>query len=180
MDSSTENLLHGEIDELKSCHQNGPTEAQLYTFGKQSKVNYFSPRTIGCLSLILNLILIISLLLQREKATTSSRSKYGKLISENIFYTNSRLLAGLIRDVPIEWNPYSTYGTGNKNETNRSIMWESLDVSPGGVSLDKQWAKDLGLPPAQPFPWDKSRSLYLLNGHHSLHCMVCYPVSCAY
>ena len=56
-------------------------------------------------------------------------------------------------------------------------MWESLDVSPGDVSLDKQWALEHGLPPAQPFPWDKSRSLYLLNGHHSLHCMVCYPVS---
>lgn len=82
------------------------------------------------------------------------------------------MLAGLARDVPVEWNPYSPYGTGNKDEKNRSIMWESFDISPGSVSLDKQWAKNHGLPRAQKFPWDHSRSLYLLNGHHSLHCMV--------
>lgn len=70
--------------------------------------------------------------------------------------------AGLVRDVPIEWNPYSEYGTGNKNETNRSIMWESLDVSRGSVSLDMQWAKDHGLPPSQPFPGIKvGASIYL-------------------
>ncbi len=51
-------------------------------------------------------------------------------------------------------------------------MWESLNASPGDVALDNEWAKNHGLPAAQPFPWDHSRSIYLLNGHHSLHCIV--------
>ena len=82
--------------------------------------------------------------------------------------------------MPIKWDPYSPYGLGNKNETNRTIMWESLEVSLGYVSLDNQWAMEHGLPQAQPFPWDKSRGLYSLNGHHSLHCMVRCAANCAF
>ena len=29
-----------------------------------------------------------------------------------------------------------------------------------------------GLPVAQRFPWDQSKGVYLLNGHHNLHCIV--------
>ena len=64
------------------------------------------------------------------------------------------------------------YGVGNKNESDRSVRWEKLEVSAGMVALDNQLIAKHGLPSAQPFPWDKNRSLYLLNGHHSLHCMV--------
>ena len=73
--------------------------------------------------------------------------------------------------MPLEWDPYSPYGTGNQNETDRSVLWESLDSSPGSVALDKVYAQQVGLPASQDFPWDSSKSIYLLNGHHSLHCM---------
>ena len=180
MDSPTEHFLHGGIDKLESCEQDNPAEAQQYILRNRLKNKYLSQTNIISLSFTLNIILITSLLLSWAKAAKSSQSKYGRLISEYASGIYWRLVASLLRDVPIEWNPYSPYGTGNEDETNRTIMWESLDVSLGSVSLDSQWAIEHGLPPAQPFPWDKSRSLYLLNGHHSLHCMVRYPVSCAF
>ena len=82
MDSSTENLLHGGIDKLKSCEQDSPAEAQQYILGKRPQNKYFSRRNIMFLSFTLNIILITSLLLSWAKAAESSRSKYGRLISE--------------------------------------------------------------------------------------------------
>lgn len=150
MDSSTERLLCCEKDAIS-------VEEQQYTRARsrsKTRVERF-PWLVVFLSLIINVLLATLLLLQRRDRSDLEPSKY----------------AGLLRNVPIGWDPYSGYGTGNKNETDRSIMWESLDVSLGEVSLDKEWARRHGLPPSQRFPWDHSRELFLLNGHHSLHCL---------
>ena len=85
MDSSTENLLSGGSDELKSCEQDSPAEAQQFILGKRSKNKCLSLRTINFISFALNLILTISLLLSWVKATESSRSKFGRLMSKHIF-----------------------------------------------------------------------------------------------
>ena len=85
MDSSTEDLLHGNVDELKSCEQDSPAEAQQSILGKRSRNTCFSLRTISFLSFALNLILITSFLLSWAKATRSSRSKFGRLVSEHVF-----------------------------------------------------------------------------------------------
>lgn len=63
------------------------------------------------------------------------------------------------------------YGTGNKNESDRSVLWETLDTSPGNIAISKTEAQSMGLPESQDFPWDNSKSIYLLNGHHSMHCL---------
>ncbi|KAF2788812.1 hypothetical protein K505DRAFT_197009, partial [Melanomma pulvis-pyrius CBS 109.77] len=53
----------------------------------------------------------------------------------------------------------------------RALVWESLDSSAGEISLDKEWAGAHKLPKSAPFFWDENREIYLLNAHHSLHCM---------
>ena len=80
MDSSTENLLHGEVDELKSWDQDSPTKAQQYV-EKCSK--HISMRTMSCLSVILNFLLLTSLFIQWGKINEYGRSKYGSLIAEH-------------------------------------------------------------------------------------------------
>ena len=40
------------------------------------------------------------------------------------------------------------------------------------VALPESLALANGLPMAQRFPWDVSKGVYLLNGHHNLHCIV--------
>ena len=80
MDSSTASLLHGGIDELKSCDQGITVEDQEY-IRKRPKNKCFWLRNITFLSLILNITL---LLLLWGKVTKSSRSKYGRLISEQV------------------------------------------------------------------------------------------------
>lgn len=49
--------------------------------------------------------------------------------------------AGLIRDVQKSFNASSSFGLGNSNETDRSILWEALDISAGEISLQTEWAK---------------------------------------
>ncbi|KAL8808483.1 MAG: hypothetical protein Q9182_000034 [Xanthomendoza sp. 2 TL-2023] len=152
MDSQTESLLHREEDAMIGVK--GSKKEGLANRGSELKSKKFQIFIVP-LSVTLNIVLAIWLALQKADVDWPEPSKY----------------AGLLRNVPLEWNPYSPYGVGNKNESDRSIMWESLDASPGLVSLDKAWTLQHGLPAAQDFPWDRSRSLYLLNGHHSLHCL---------
>ncbi|KAM0817868.1 putative DUF3328 domain-containing protein [Seiridium cardinale] len=79
--------------------------------------------------------------------------------------------AHLPRDVSIKYNSHSPFGMGSTTEEQRAIAWESMDSSAGEISLDKEWADAHNLPESAPFFWDEGRQIYLLNGHHSLHCM---------
>ncbi|KAI2607963.1 hypothetical protein GGR54DRAFT_389785 [Hypoxylon sp. NC1633] len=79
--------------------------------------------------------------------------------------------AHLPRDVPTKYNSHSPFGTGSTTEEQRAVAWESMDSSAGEISLDKDWAEAHNLPESAPFFWDEGRQIYLLNAHHSLHCM---------
>lgn len=80
--------------------------------------------------------------------------------------------AGLARNIPIPFNSSSPYGFGSPDETTRSLLWESLDTSAGEISLRNDFARLVNLPSSAPFFWDPAnRSIYLLNAHHSLHCL---------
>ncbi|KAL5117427.1 hypothetical protein ACEQ8H_004743 [Pleosporales sp. CAS-2024a] len=79
--------------------------------------------------------------------------------------------AHLPRDVPVEYNSHSPFGMGSATEEDRALAWERLDSSAGEISLDKEWADAHQLPKSAPFFWDEGRQIYLLNAHHSLHCM---------
>ncbi|XDG07885.1 hypothetical protein ABKA04_007500 [Annulohypoxylon sp. FPYF3050] len=79
--------------------------------------------------------------------------------------------AHLPRDVPTKYNSHSPFGMGSTTEEQRAMTWENMDSSAGEISLDKEWAEAHDLPESAPFFWDEGRQIYLLNAHHSLHCM---------
>ena len=66
-----------------------------------------------------------------------------------------------------EWNAYT-----NHNETLRDQMWEGINIDDGMVALPDEVVAEKDLPVAQRFPWDESKGIYLINGHHNLHCVV--------
>ena len=78
----------------------------------------------------------------------------------------------MARDLPVSYSSHSAFGLGSSTEAERAQVWESLDSSSGEISLSKEWADAHKLPKSAPFFWDEDREIYLLNGHHSLHCMV--------
>lgn len=57
------------------------------------------------------------------------------------------------------------------NETLTNEAWEHLSSDLGSVALPQAYAISKGLPPAQAFPWDESKSIYFLNAYHGLHCL---------
>jgi hypothetical protein len=44
------------------------------------------------------------------------------------------------------------------------------------VALPYDMVDEHDLPVSQPFPWDDSKGIYLLHGHHNLHCVVSVPI----
>jgi hypothetical protein len=56
-----------------------------------------------------------------------------------------------------------------ENVTQTDAVWWSLDTSRGFVALDKTQPN---LKLSETFPWDESKSIYLANAFHGLHCLV--------
>ncbi|PYI06959.1 hypothetical protein BO78DRAFT_314160, partial [Aspergillus sclerotiicarbonarius CBS 121057] len=58
------------------------------------------------------------------------------------------------------------------NETYMSELWDRhIPWERGIIAIENSEAKRVGLPDSQPFPWDPTRSIYILNAHHILHCV---------
>lgn len=80
------------------------------------------------------------------------------------------LLAGLLYDTAALLESHTPYT--DHNDTLRDQMWLDMDLDAGMVALDDADTARWGLPEGQRFPWDNSKSIYLLQAHHSLHCAV--------
>ncbi|MCJ1308626.1 hypothetical protein MMC25_002279 [Agyrium rufum] len=73
----------------------------------------------------------------------------------------------LDRSVPKQWD-----GSHVESQSEWNAVWEEkTDYSPGIIALDDSYAKSMGLPRSQRFPWDKSKGIYVLNAYHNLHCV---------
>jgi hypothetical protein len=57
------------------------------------------------------------------------------------------------------------------NETDQEALWDATDFDKGNIALSDSYARSMGLPRSQRFPWDTSKGLYLLNAYHTLHCI---------
>ncbi|KAI9728969.1 MAG: hypothetical protein M1828_000054 [Chrysothrix sp. TS-e1954] len=57
------------------------------------------------------------------------------------------------------------------NETETSDAWDALSYQSGNIALDDDYVAQMKLPTSQRFPWDHSKGLYFVNGHHQLHCL---------
>ena len=60
------------------------------------------------------------------------------------------------------------------NVTLRNEAWDAISIDAGMIAVPDDFVAEKGLPPSQRFVWDKSKSVYLLNGHHTLHCAVSF------
>jgi hypothetical protein len=69
--------------------------------------------------------------------------------------------------VPFEWS--TEYA--DTNLTAAGALWDAINFDVGFVALDKDWSAANELMEAQPFPWDETKGLYVLNGFHALHCL---------
>jgi hypothetical protein len=75
--------------------------------------------------------------------------------------------AGLARTIP---RPWGLNDPGN--DTEEDELWEKTIYDAGNIALDDEYAKAMGLPRSQRFPWDTSKGIYLINAYHNLHCVV--------
>jgi len=78
--------------------------------------------------------------------------------------------AHLSREVSVPWTHMNAYF--GENDTAADELWEDISIDKGTVALEDSYVRRVGLPRAQRFPWDENKGLYLLNGFHSMHCLV--------
>ncbi|TVY84313.1 Phenylalanine aminomutase (L-beta-phenylalanine forming) [Lachnellula suecica] len=77
--------------------------------------------------------------------------------------------AGLLKNVPVSFSYDTIYV--NENRTLEDEAWDKLIPETGLVALTDEFVQSKGLLPAQRWPWDDTKGIYLLNGFHNLHCL---------
>ncbi|MCJ1437276.1 hypothetical protein MMC27_006662 [Xylographa pallens] len=80
--------------------------------------------------------------------------------------------AGMSRTHPVSWRHHTPYTGTEANQTGADLLWNELSVDAGAVALTDVYTGSMNLPEAQRFPWDDTKGIYLLNGYHSLHCLI--------
>ena len=72
--------------------------------------------------------------------------------------------------IPFEWHT----GYNGENQTLANELWDALgaEIDSGFIAVPDDWSSSKGLSPAQRFPWDTSKGIYLVNANHNLHCLV--------
>ena len=56
--------------------------------------------------------------------------------------------------------------------TQNDEIWDSIDFDTSLVALPNKWVESKQLPVSARFPWDNSKSIYLFNAYHDLHCVM--------
>jgi len=108
------------------------------------------------------IVLVTSLLL--NISLTASWFRYSQKIPDTSVSTR---FAGLARTIPKPWTALS-----GDNATQQDALWnKQTNYDRGNIALDDDYAKAMGLPRAQRFPWDSSKGIYLINAYHNLHCV---------
>jgi hypothetical protein len=95
------------------------------------------------------------------------------LVSSETMICGARELtfqAGLTQELVLPWKDETKYNTGNYTE--QDLLWGKLRADSGVIALTKSYAAEHGLREGSPFPWDSEKDIYLINGFHSIHCVV--------
>ncbi|KAF7873929.1 hypothetical protein EAF04_002601 [Stromatinia cepivora] len=79
--------------------------------------------------------------------------------------------AGLIRNKPVPFVVHATYNDENRTIADEAWNAPVLDPATGLIALSDNLSKSMNLPPAQRWPWDENKGIYLLNAYHNLHCL---------
>ncbi|KAF5873482.1 uncharacterized protein Bfra_004943 [Botrytis fragariae] len=101
-------------------------------------------------SLIVNLGFVVAITARKDLTKCLETSKF----------------AGLTRTIPKAWTSNS-----GANETDQEFLWDETSYDRGQIALADDYAKEMGLPRAQRFPWDQSKGIYLINAYHNIHCV---------
>lgn len=72
--------------------------------------------------------------------------------------------------IPRPFVTNTEWSSGNTTRTDE--LWTKLPAHVGMVAVDMKFSQDMGFYATEPFPWDQKKGVYMLEGYHSLHCLV--------
>lgn len=124
-------------------------------------------------SLVLNAFLVMRLKSRASHNEGSSVSPYGQLMSNHPPADLTGSIAQLEYNVPTPFEWHTDYNGEDQARANE--LWDALgtEIDSGFIAVSDEWAAEKDLLEAQRFPWDTSKGIYLVNGQHNLHCLVC-------
>lgn len=122
------------------------------------------------LSIITNTILTTTIVHSSSNSGSyvEERTRFGRYTACEVMIinANSHLSTGLTRTISQQWQLFYDF-----NETTWNETWENSSYDFGIIAFKDTYAKSMGLPRSQGWPWDVSRGIYVINAYHNLHCV---------
>lgn len=129
-----------------------PKKTKMLCQPAQKSVSF--ERVVLWASLAFNVLLSLALVGYYHRLPPHELSRYAKVPHTTTAYNFSTL-----------------YGArGLEDEHYADQLWD-VHSATGMVTLENTKAKEMGLPSAQPFPWDENYSMYTISGMHSMNCL---------
>lgn len=98
---------------------------------------------------------------------------YGNSESDPMHHLASNIASELW--VPYNW--WSNYSSPNSSDKLAvDEAWAAVIPAHGIVAVEQQWAAQRQLPPSISLPSDASKSVYIIDAYHQLHCLVGEPI----
>lgn len=124
------------------------------------------------LSFILNTFFLVGVLRSSGRSAVFGRTAYGTSYSHVQFQLQTnRYTAHLATDAAVSWTHKSPYW--GEDEARADQVWADIGIDDGIVALPDSYVESMGLPTSVRFPLDQDKGIYVLNGFHGMHCLVC-------
>lgn len=124
------------------------------------------------LSFLLNTFFLVGVLRGSSRSAVFGRTAYGTSCSHvQCQLQTNRYTAHLATNVEVAWTHKSLYW--GDDEARADQVWADIGIDDGIVALPDSYVESMGLPTSVRFPLDQDKGIYVLNGFHSMHCLVC-------
>ena len=156
-----------------------PVPNETFDIKNDENLHVSSPkRTVGFTKLVIWSLATLSLLL-----AVSNVIQYNHLHLKSLNYsysmspcfhlsrnTDSKAVADFGPPIPKPFLWRTDYNSDNA--TLSDTLWQALHPAHGVIAMPKTWAVSKQLPTSMDLPSDSSKSVYILEAYHHLHCLV--------
>ncbi|KAL8721381.1 MAG: hypothetical protein Q9225_001928 [Loekoesia sp. 1 TL-2023] len=172
-----DSLLHDDLEETSSNDLRPNSKGRVPSCSRLPTIVASIDRILLLFSLCLNCTLIWLLSQQLPKSYGESEHGLSSLFANKRLQTDEVLeqIASLLRNLNTPYYEETPYGA-NTNDSYEAVLWHSIDIDSGVIALSDDYVALHNLIPAERFPWDATKGIYIVHGYHNLHCLVKLPL----
>ena len=138
-------------------------------------------KAINWKDIVLGISCLLSIVLSIVVVKQQSQIQDAPFVYSEFSAIDSRLLSSRLKSGALDListkniQEYSWWSDYSDPHDSEAVDQRWLEILPahGIVAVNQQWVADKQLPKSLEHPQDPSKSVYIIDAYHQLHCLVC-------